>query len=205
MPSPGRAISAGHGHVGGREAELGAAPAVAVRPPCPGPGGAGRAARPRPATSPAASSCADAGGGDRRSPASSGQADARRRRSPGGRPSRASSATLPLRPCPKWKSSPTTTRRAPRAPTRTSATKSSAVSLARASSKGTTSVRSTPAVGQQLELLVEVGEERGGRLGPDHRGRVAVEGDHHGLPARARRPVAAARPSRWRWPRWTPS
>ena len=34
-----------------------------------------------------------------------------------------------------------------------------------------------PHGGQQLELLLEVGEERGCRLGPDHGRRVAVEGD----------------------------
>ena len=35
-------------------------------------------------------------------------------------------------------------------------------------------------VGQQLQLLVEVGEQAGRRLGPHHRRRVAVEGDHRG-------------------------
>ena len=47
-----------------------------------------------------------------------------------------------------------------------------------ARSKGTTSVRSIPQPGQQLELLVEVGEQQRRRLGPHHRGRVPVEGDH---------------------------
>ena len=32
---------------------------------------------------------------------------------------------------------------------------------------------------QQLELLVEVAEQGGRRLGPDHGGRMAVEGHHH--------------------------
>jgi hypothetical protein len=34
---------------------------------------------------------------------------------------------------------------------------------------------------EQLELLVEVGEQQRGRLGPNHAGRVAIEGDHRGL------------------------
>ena len=56
------------------------------------------------------------------------------------------SATLPKRWWPKWKSSPTTTSLAPRHPTSTSATNSSADSKARTSSNGTTTVRSTPVV-----------------------------------------------------------
>ena len=59
-------------------------------------------------------------------------------------------------------------------------TKSSAVSLARSASKGTTTVRSTPAAAKQLELLVEIAEQLGRRLGADHHGRMAVEGDDHG-------------------------
>ena len=37
-----------------------------------------------------------------------------------------------------------------------------------------------PARRQQLQLLLEVGELLGGRIGTHHGGRVAVEGDHHG-------------------------
>ena len=36
-----------------------------------------------------------------------------------------------------------------------------------------------PATSQELELLVEVGEQGGGRLGPHHTGRMAIEGDDH--------------------------
>jgi len=44
------------------------------------------------------------------------------------------------------------------------------------------------AVGQQLEFLLEVGQELGGRVGPHHAGRVAVEGHHHRREAALRRP-----------------
>ena len=37
-----------------------------------------------------------------------------------------------------------------------------------------------PGGGQQGELLVQVGQQQRGRAGPDHAGRVAIEGDHHG-------------------------
>ena len=61
-----------------------------------------------------------------------------------------------------------------------------------------------PGRGQQFELLVEVAEQGGRRLGPDHRGRMAVEGHHHrGQPVGAG--PGPSSPSRARWPRWTPS
>ena len=74
-----------------------AAPAVAVDDRHPAPGGDGRGARPPPTTSPAATSCADAGGrhgarrraGSRTTPSTS---------KPSSAPSRGSRATLPLRP-----------------------------------------------------------------------------------------------------------
>src|SRR5690606_26722466 len=47
-----------------------------------------------------------------------------------------------------------------------------------------------PRLGQQLELLVEVGEQPGRRLGSHDRGRVAVEGDDGG--GQAPRPGLAA-------------
>ena len=47
------------------------------------------------------------------------------------------------------------------------------------SSKVTTIVTSMSQSVEQLELLFEVGEEEGGRIGSHHGGRVAVEG-HHG-------------------------
>jgi hypothetical protein len=43
------------------------------------------------------------------------------------------------------------------------------------------------AVGQQLQLLLEVGELRGRRGGAHHAGRMAVEGDHHGREPPGRR------------------
>ena len=51
------------------------------------------------------------------------------------------------------------------------------------------------AVGQQLELLVQVGQERGRRFGPHHAGRVAVEGDHDRARARPPRPGPRGRPA----------
>ncbi len=135
----------GHGHVGRREPELGATSTVAVhhRPPhlvwTPEQrGGTGHvavrpAARGSGSTTPPASDPSSS----RAIPTTS---------KPCRDPISVSSATLPARRWPKWKSSPTTTRRARRAPTRTSRTKSSAVSLARAWSNGTTTVRSTPVV-----------------------------------------------------------
>ncbi len=44
------------------------------------------------------------------------------------------------------------------------------------------------AVGQQLQLLLQAGQLLGRGLGPHHRGRVAVEGDHHGGEAGGFRP-----------------
>ena len=44
------------------------------------------------------------------------------------------------------------------------------------------------ALGQQLELLLQPGELLEGGLGTHHRGRVPVEGDHHGGEAGCRRP-----------------
>ena len=48
---------------------------------------------------------------------------------------------------------------------------------------------------QELELLVEVGEQQGGRLGAHHGRRVPVEGHHHGGEPPARRRRCAARPA----------
>ena len=99
---------------------------------------------------------------------------------PASLPRRRSSATLPRRWWPKWKSSPTTTARAPRQPTSTSCTKSSADSC------GPLLVevddgRDVHAGGrQQLQLLVEIGEQQRRRLGPHDHGGMAVERDHCG-------------------------
>ena len=101
-----------------------------------------------PSTSPAATSVrilVDETGTASGPPASSDDRDTPSTANPATDPLSVSSATLPLRPWPKWKSSPTTTNRASRPPTSSRATNSSAVSFARSSSKRTTTVRSTPA------------------------------------------------------------
>ena len=46
-----------------------------------------------------------------------------------------------------------------------------------------------PALGQKLELLLERGQLLGGRVGPHHRRRVAVEGHHDGRETLGRGPV----------------
>ena len=58
---------------------------------------------------------------------------------------------------------------------------------------------------EQLELLVEVGEQQRRRLRPHDRGRVPVEGDDRGRGRRARRPAACTSAITARWPRCTPS
>ncbi len=166
------------------------APAPAGRPSRrrPAPRGAGPAGRrrrprrpPRAAGAPRWTTC----------PPSSGHVrhlEAERRR-----PSPAAASTLPRRRRPKWKSSPTTTTRAPSAPTSTCRTKSSGSSCDRASSKRRTTVWSTPGRGQDLQLLVEVGEQLGGRLRADDGGGVAVEGEHdRGQAAVRRQPAQVA-------------
>ena len=84
----------------------------------------------------------------------------------------------PPRRCPKWKSSPTTMSFTFRQPTSTCATKSSADS----ERSGLVEVDHHHVVdagrAEQLQLLVEVGEQAGRRVGPDHLGGMAVEGDH---------------------------
>ena len=179
---------AGHRHVGGGEPEL-AAPVVAVGHDARAPRGDGRAARwrrrgrPRPGRGgsrwswPSAASPAG-------SPVGVDQREALDLEAEVGAHLRAAGRRCPRRWWPKWKSSPTITTLAPRQSTSTSCTNSSAGSLDRASSKVITRQRSTPGGREQLELLVEVGEQAGRRLGPHHRGRVAVEGDDGGLHAR---------------------
>ena len=56
---------------------------------------------------------------------------------------------------------------------------------------GSTTVASMPVCGQQLEPLLEIGEQLRRRLGPDDRGRVAVEGERR---RSGRRRSAAMRP-----------
>ena len=94
-----------------------------------------------------------------------------------------SRATLPPRLWPKWKSSPTTTARALRQPDQHLVDEL----LGRLRGPLLVEVHDVGGVdaggGEQLELLVEVAQQAGRRLGPHDHGRVAVEGDHDGLQA----------------------
>ena len=181
----------GDGHVGGREPQFGAAPAVA---PDDGAAHLVRAAEQagrllHVALRRAAPGCGWRTPRSRPSPVRPTPTTSK----PYPAPSRRRSSTLPWRPCPKWKSSPTTTSRADSSSTRTSLTKSSADSFARASSKGTHERAVDAAVGQQLELLLEARQLLGGRLGAHDGGRVAVERHHHGGEAGRLRPLARGR------------
>src|ERR1035438_8322969 len=115
-----------------------------------------------------------------------------------------SRATLPLRLCPKWKSSPTTTRRVSRLSTRTSSTNASADSLARSSSKERTTVRSTPAASSNSSFC----SRSHSRDGADS-GRTTVAGCRSKVTTTVVRPSASARvfssARSARWPRCTPS
>ena len=171
----------GDGQVGGREPQFGAAPAVAaddgaadlvraaqqagrplhvaLRRAAPGCGWRTPARRPSPV---------------RPTPTTSNPYSAPRRRS---------SSMLPRRPCPKWKSSPTTTSRADSSSTRTSLHEVLGRLLGPGLVEGHHERAVDAAVGQQLELLLQTGQLLGGRLGAHDRGRVAVEGHHHGREA----------------------
>ena len=96
-------------------------------------------------------------------------------------PSSRSRMTLPWRWLPKWKSSPTTMRCAPRQPTSTRATNDSrllvGLRLVEPDEQGGIDAGGV----EQLELLLEIGQQLGRRLGPDDLGRVPVEGDDHRL------------------------
>ena len=178
----------GHGHVGGREPQLGAAPAVARGPP----GRAPRAGRP---SRRAASSTSPAASRARIRVEETGSVPSPVRPTPTtskpySAPSSRSSSTLPLRPCPKWKSSPTTTSRADSSSTSTSLTKSSAVSFGPLVVEGHHQRAVDAAVGQELELLLEARQLLGRRLGPHDGGGVTVERHHHGREPRGRGPVA---------------
>ena len=99
-------------------------------------------------------------------------------------PMRSSSATLPPRRWPKWKSAPTTTSCAPSRPTSTSCTKSSADSLLRPSSNSRTQTTSSrPAPTRSSSLWSRVVSWAGAVSGPHHLRRVAVERDAHRVEA----------------------
>ena len=203
-PSAGQGDVVGHGEVGRREPQLGPAPAVAVDHRAPhlvGPaqqrGGPldvalGHQGRGSGWTTPA------------RRPVA-GQADARPPRSRTRRPSSVSRATLPRRPWPKWKSSPTTTSRAAELVDQHLVDEVLGRLVGPLLVEGDHHGAVDAAVGQQLELLVEVGQQLGCRLGAHHGGRVAVEGDHHGGQPGGLGPRRAGRAAGPGGPRWTPS
>ncbi len=188
-PLAGHGHAVGDGDVGRGEPELGTPSPVTVHDHTPDlMGSAEQPGRAR-----------DVAGGQQLTDARRRHRLARTRPAPSARPTTSnpcrapisvSSATLPARRWPKWKSSPTTTRRASSAPTRTSRTKSSAVSLARASVEGHHQ-RAVDARGrQELELLLAVGEDR--RV-PTAAGPPSPDG---GRRSRRRSPIDAPRP--WR-------
>ena len=200
-PVGGQEDVAGHRHVGGREARArGRARRRGRRRRAPR--GAGRASRWPRSRSPVDERVADGGRRRLRSVAGRRRPGVDERRGPrprsrGRRPSSAAGRRCPgaggrsgspPRRSPTW---------APRQSTRTSCTKSSAGSLRAGLVEGDHEAPVDPGGGQQLELLLEVGEQPGRRLGPHDDGRVPVEGDD-GARRRppARRPGAAPRRSR---------
>ena len=107
-----------------------------------------------------------------------------------------SRATLPFRRWPKWKSSPTTTSPRTRQSTSTSVTKSSADSCDPLLVEVHDERVIDPGRRQQRELLLEVGEEQGRRLGSHDHGRVTIEGHDRGAQALRGRPVPHLRDHR---------
>ena len=190
-------------------------PADRRGPPRPGPGGAGPAAPPPP---PPARHRPGCGSGSTRWARASGPAAPPSARSetpstanPAAEPISRSRATLPLRPWPKWKSSPTTTSRASSPSTSIDLDEVLRRLVGPLLVEGDDHRPVHPGRLEQLELLVEVAEELGRRLRAHHGGRVAVEGDHGGGRARppapgpgARRAGPGGRGGHRRRRRWSP-
>ena len=174
---------AGHRHVGRREPQL-AAPLVALGHHAPH---LVRPAEQRVGQGEVALDQGVADAGRRHSlgvaggpPVGVDQVERRRPRSRARRPCSRSRATLPDRLWPKWKSSPTTTTRAAEAADQHLAHEVLGRLAAAGLVEGDHEAVVDAGGGQQLELLVEVGEQAGRRLGPHHRRGMAVEGDHRG-------------------------
>ena len=122
-----------------------------------------------------------------------------------------SSATLPARRWPKWKSSPTTTRRAPSAPTSTSSDELLGRLVGPRLVEGHHQGAVDAGRRQELELLVAVGEDRRRRLRAAPRWPGGGRRSPRRWPAGARRPGAGARRAggggrggRRRRRRWSP-
>ena len=109
---------------------------------------------------------------------------------PSSAPIERSSSTLPRRWCPKWKSSPTITTSAARQSTRTSVHELLGRLLGARLVEGDDEAAVETGGGQQLELLLEVGEQARRRLGTHHRRGVPVEGDDGALEAAGRGPLS---------------
>ena len=211
-----QADAGGHVDVGGREPQLGAAPAIAVDHLAPGPDGAGPAGPPPPRPCPSATRLrmrVDEMGSSPARPSHrrSEQGDTPSTAKPAAAPISPSRATLPLRPWPKWKSSPTTTSRASSASTRIRGHEVLGRLVGPLGVEGDHHRAVHAGRLQQLQLLVEVAEQAGGGLGTDHRGRMAVEGDHRGGQAVGAAAVGqlgragpGGRGGRRRRPRWSP-
>ncbi len=119
-------------------------------------------------------------------------------------PMRCSRATLPWRLWPKWKFSPTTTRRAPSASTSTSLDEVLGRLLARSASKRTTSVRSTPQLASSSSfwsrLVSSLGADSGRTTEAGWRSKVTTPSGSAAAASALGQPAIRAR-----WPRWTPS
>ena len=120
------------------------------------------------------------------------------------RPSSRSSATLPSRWRPKWKSSPTTTAFVANPLTSTSSTKLWADSSARAWSKASTTVASRPVSASSSSRVGRSVRRRGADSG-----RTTLAGWRSNVTTTLRASSSAASRRTWAttavWPRWTPS